>query len=1139
MQKLYISRLYELIDIEGVQLAISCGLEILSSMLSVFSKDLSSSSVFHKAILSPLTRPIPVVAAVLSLITYFQNSKIQAAATRLLSLLFVIGDAQESLAFPKACLGLDDKQISQFRNSIYNILSEHSIWNEELVIATLKLLSSIAYYQPAFLAAVITSQGGANAQLSGPFADKHPNEADVMFIGSKEVNIIDAILQFVRESKDLIKSKPNVLLNVLSFLRALWQGAPQFTNILQQLKDTAKFWEHLFESIVLIPDMQDNLSESLPHVELQNQAYRYYCQSYVLEMVAYELFLHKKLLHATLLMKETTDSSKDKVDRADSSKLDNGSAQVLRDLLSTAFNNSLGKVIKSYASCRYDYGMHLHAKIAASLFSVHAMGKLMNGEMGSMSMLLGRKIQTLSDKLRNLPAFSELLTRYAQRNYSQGKDLQHLVFSDLFYHLQGELEGRQIDDRSFKELLQYLLNSNFLPTYMKWFDDLQVESKDVHLYDLCRLQSDLALELWDLSEWKESKAIAEKMLHCLEDVNGMVLLTSSKLSAQKALVAMLSLYSDNLTKNQGEKMPEQLISSSIDHVCQCLCSTTETFGPDFDVSKDVLNIVEAQVELLLHLIKSMDKISSMHTYVLILKTARHCLQVLSTFRPLDAGVSRRMKLILMLILFSFKLNVIEDSAEISNMHLGLLPILCHCIQFTDHCAISLTAIDIILRSFSTPSTWFPIIQEHLQLNYVVQRLQDKDSTIIPIVLEFLLTLSRVREGAKLLTDAGFFASMRGVLAELSDDGLYSVVQTEMSLSIEKPQHIWGLSLAVVTSVIQSVGDGSLDSGVVDYVMTHLFVEKAHLISYYLSAPDFPSNDHYKKRARSLKRRTTLSTLKETEQTLMFICVLARHQNSWNKIMKEMDSQLREKSIHLLAFISRGIQHHGELPGRVAPLLCHPTLKEEFEWYKRPPFINSRSGWFVLSPLGCGLDPKFSSLLSRSTALITKDHSNGHAAPQTHFSDITAIQMYRIAFLLLKFLCIQAEAAATRAEELGFVDHAHFPELPMPDILHGLQDQGMVIVSDLCEAHKLEQATPDIKGTCFMLLQITIMALYLEFCVIQICEMRPVLGRAEDFLKEYKLIIQATETHGYLKEAMKSLKQITSCVYPELQVNALS
>lgn len=38
LQKLYISRLYEVFDIEGVQLAISRGLEILSNMLSVFSK---------------------------------------------------------------------------------------------------------------------------------------------------------------------------------------------------------------------------------------------------------------------------------------------------------------------------------------------------------------------------------------------------------------------------------------------------------------------------------------------------------------------------------------------------------------------------------------------------------------------------------------------------------------------------------------------------------------------------------------------------------------------------------------------------------------------------------------------------------------------------------------------------------------------------------------------------------------------------------------------------------------------------------------------------------------------------------------------------------------------------------------------
>lgn len=121
-----------------------------------------------------------------------------------------------------------------------------------------------------------------------------------------------------------------------------------------------------------------------------------------------------------------------------------------------------------------------------------------------------------------------------------------MILSDLFYHLQGEIEGRPIDDRLVKELFQFLLHSKFLQTYLCESDeDFQSHMMGAKLYDLCRLQSDLGLELWDhLSEWKESKSVAEKMLHCLDDVNGMLLLTNSKHSALKALVALLSLCSD-------------------------------------------------------------------------------------------------------------------------------------------------------------------------------------------------------------------------------------------------------------------------------------------------------------------------------------------------------------------------------------------------------------------------------------------------------------------------------------------------------------------------------------------------------------------------------------------------------------------
>uniref|UniRef100_M1BZT5 Uncharacterized protein n=2 Tax=Solanum tuberosum TaxID=4113 RepID=M1BZT5_SOLTU len=60
-----------------------------------------------------------------------------------------------------------------------------------------------------------------------------------------------------------------------------------------------------------------------------------------------------------------------------------------------------------------------------------------------------------------------------------------------------------------------------------------------------------------------------------------------------------------------------------------------------------------------------------------------------------------------------------------------------------------------------------------------------------------------------------------------------------------------------------------------------------------------------------------------------------------------------------------------------------------------------------------------------------------------------------------------------------------------------------------------------------------MALYLEFCVIQICGMRPVHGHVEDFSKEFYSLTKAMEGHAFLKESMNSLKQMVSFVYPEL------
>ncbi|CAB4263694.1 unnamed protein product [Prunus armeniaca] len=133
----------------------------------------------------------------------------------------------------------------------------------------------------------------------------------------------------------------------------------------------------------------------------------------------------------------------------------------------------------------------------------------------------------------------------------------------------------------------------------------------------------------------------------------------------------------------------------------------------------------------------------------------------------------------------------------------------------------------------------------------------------------------------------------------------------------------------------------------------------------------------------------------------------------------MDSQLREKSIHLLAFIRRGTQHLGESSSLNAPLVCPPILKEEFNGCKKPSSVDSSSAWFALSPFSCVSKPKFSAV-STTTALAIKTQSTENSVSQSYLSDTIVLQIYIITFLLLKFLCLQAEGAARRAEEVGIV-----------------------------------------------------------------------------------------------------------------------
>lgn len=126
--------------------------------------------------------------------------------------------------------------------------------------------------------------------------------------------------------------------------------------------------------------------------------------------------------------------------------------------------------------------------------------------------------------------------------------MEKLILSDLFYHIQGELNGRQIDNRPFKELLQFLINYRFLDAYKyEKEDDLPANIKSVYLYDTFRLRTDLGLEMWDLLAWKESKDIVETMLLSLQDANSRMLHSTSKHSALRGLVTLLYMREYNVS----------------------------------------------------------------------------------------------------------------------------------------------------------------------------------------------------------------------------------------------------------------------------------------------------------------------------------------------------------------------------------------------------------------------------------------------------------------------------------------------------------------------------------------------------------------------------------------------------------------
>ncbi|VVB09622.1 unnamed protein product [Arabis nemorensis] len=1144
LENLCASRIIEPAEIEGWQLAIISVLDVLDITLSQFSESTQSGlPMFHQAMMSSTTKPIPVVAAITSLISYFRNPTIQVGAAKVLSKLFAMAESSQLYS-------LDEKQITDLRNSVSQIVLDLSGQNEDLVIATMKLLAVAARYQPALLVAIFDSNedsDAGNLKQSGKDASSAPN------LPCKS-RVLHIILQYAERATDFLNRDTDILLSLLHFLKTLWQEAGQYANMLEPFRVSKRLWQEFSNIISQVSKLKDSSVGSLGKEEISKLFVKYQCQSSVLEIMACNMFLNKKLLFAESLKKPSLEPKEKTNNAVSPPKLTPTADSDPKDIFSKWCDVSvLDSLIQSVSSLDGESEINFQAKVAAVLLIVHLIVKLETSGPGSLSMALVGKIKLISEMLCAQPAFSELLAEYSKLGYSGGKELMLLILNDLCCHLQGKLEGRDIPTGPFRQLFQFLVESSFWEKYKQKTDkEINMALGDNSLFDTRHIQTELGIDIWDFSEWKTCKTTTEEMLIYMQRANSMVLLSTSQLSVLHALISVLILYEDNSLEKSAavdRKVPSRVTLASLGEVCQNFCNTVDSLASLWDAPKIVFDILTAQADLLSRLLKSAKKNLPLSICALVLRNAGPGLKVLGSLRHSNAILKKTINLLLevLLLVVGFgsdpnpsgtgHMVPAKDFAEISDATIGLLPLLCNFMGNPEYLTLCLTTVDLILRNFLTPETWFPIIQSHLRLQHVILQLHDnKSPASVSAIMKFLLTISQVHGGAQMLLNSGFFSTLRALFIDLPD-GMSTLLSDNGKVSLlektEKPQHIWGIGLAVVTAMVHSLGSVSAGSDIVESVISYFFLEKGYMISYYLAAPDFPSDDRVKARPLAQRTWTSLTYLRETEHTLLMMCALASHSRSWVKIMREMDSPLREMTIHLLAFISKGAQRLRESQSQTSHLLCPPVVKEEFDSCKRPPFINSKHGWFALAPLVCVGKPKLPAV-SISTALVVRGQTTEHpgSVPQSHFSDSVAVQIYRVASLLLNFLCLQAEGVVKRADEVGYVDLAHFPELPELEILHGLQDQATAIVAELCDNYRSKEVPDEVNKLCLLLLQMTEMSLYLELCVVQVCRIHPVFGRVDNFSKDLKKLVKAAEVHAYLEPSMDSLKKIVVFLYPE-------
>ncbi|KAK1321644.1 hypothetical protein QJS10_CPA03g02212 [Acorus calamus] len=482
LERLFVSHIYELKVIKGLENAVYSALDITYSLLDISKDNLSGLPVFHQVMLSSSTKPIPLFSAVVSLVSYSRNSVIQIAAAKVLSVLCNTAAKVQPYLTDSICLVSEDLQIRSLSASVHGILDVEATRNEDLFVAVIEMLTSVALYQPAFFISISSTlpyldDKASNTQHKDIQLLKAPALGS---LSSMKTGLFDSVMQALDGSRALFDSGSPILLSVLKLLKTLWQGVAQYISILEIFRNSGVFWKKL-SSCFLASDAQVHPSiESLNGDDILHSAYRFKCQAMVLEIMAYDMFLQRKMTEDEMpesgINEQPKGSSEQRLSTriADPNNPPGGSQDILSNLCESTI---MGNLIQQFSSCDYRNKFIFQAKIAVNLCIVDLIAKVSNCCAGSLSLPLVEKIYQIFGKLREQPAFSSLLEHYSLYGYS-----------DFYYHLQGELEGREISPGPFKELSKYLLQLELFKSDDRDNEGDNLSNGDVYLYDIhaCR-----------------------------------------------------------------------------------------------------------------------------------------------------------------------------------------------------------------------------------------------------------------------------------------------------------------------------------------------------------------------------------------------------------------------------------------------------------------------------------------------------------------------------------------------------------------------------------------------------------------------------------------------------------------------------